>query len=355
VENKTILNNSVIQFGSIIESGFQELLSQQYANSKKVIIVDENTHDHCLEYLLTTFDELTDAEVMLLPAGEENKVLEVCSQVWEALTEYEIGRKDLVINLGGGVVTDMGGFIAAVFKRGIDFIHIPTSLLGMVDAAIGGKTGIDLGPFKNQLGVFSQPIAVFIDPVFLGTLPENQLWNGFAEVLKHALIADPELWNDIKRIRSAEELKKIDLIRRAARVKMAIVDRDELETGERKLLNFGHTVGHALEGFFISREEYIGHGHVVAIGMIIEARLSSQLSGLSSVELSEIEETLGIYPMVQLESEVDIEMIISLMRNDKKNETGEIKGITLERIGTAKYNITYDEALLKDLMIKAFL
>lgn len=153
-------------FGSLAESPLSQIIRRKFPHSKIVIMVDENTHDHCLEYLLTTFEELTEAEVMLLPAGEENKVLEVCYQVWEALSEYQVGRKDLVINLGGGVVTDMGGFIASVFKRGLEFIQIPTTLLGMVDAAIGGKTGVDLGPFKNQIGVFQQPLQVIIDPAF---------------------------------------------------------------------------------------------------------------------------------------------------------------------------------------------
>src|SRR5690606_12666250 len=148
-----------------------DLLTNDYTNSKKVILVDENTHDACLEYLLTAFDGLEDAEVMLLPAGEENKVMEVCFQVWEALSEYGVGRQDLIINLGGGVVTDMGGFIASLYKRGVDFINIPTSLLAMVDASVGGKTGIDLGMYKNQLGVFANPKRVFVDLGFLNTLP----------------------------------------------------------------------------------------------------------------------------------------------------------------------------------------
>src|SRR5690606_19825507 len=164
-----------------------DLLTNDYTNSKKVILVDENTHDACLEYLLTAFDGLEDAEVMLLPAGEENKVMEVCFQVWEAMSEYGVGRRDLIINLGGGVVTDMGGFIASVYKRGVDFINIPTTLLGMVDASIGGKTGIDLGPLKNQLGVFSNPKAIYVDVTFLETLETKDVVNGYAEMLKHAL------------------------------------------------------------------------------------------------------------------------------------------------------------------------
>ena len=355
VENRYILNNPKIEFGELYQGSFQQLLRSEYSAAKKVIIVDENTHDHCLEYVLTSFEELADAEVMLLPAGEENKVLEVCAQVWEALTEYRIGRKDLIINLGGGVVTDMGGFIASVFKRGVHFIHIPTSLLGMIDAAIGGKTGIDLGPFKNQLGVFASPKAIYVDPVFLGTLPEKELWNGFAEILKCGLIADSALWKEASNIRSKEELKDLALIRKAALLKQSIVDMDPYESNERKLLNFGHTVGHALEGFFLSIEETIGHGHAVAIGMLIESRLSFKVGNLSEQQLHEIEETLGIYPMIQLDNEDQIDTIIGLMHNDKKNERNEIRGIRLDSIGEGTVDVTYDPEQLKEIMKSCFL
>ena len=144
------IDQCTIEIGSITSSSFEQLLEERYAKSRKIILVDEHTHDHCLEYLLTSFPSLEEAEVMLLPVGEENKVMEVCFQVWEAMSEYGIVRSDVVINLGGGVVTDMGGFIASIFKRGLDFINIPTSLLGMVDASIGGKNGIDLGAYKKK-------------------------------------------------------------------------------------------------------------------------------------------------------------------------------------------------------------
>ena len=202
-------NNYIVEIGNLTKSSFQNLLSSKYINSKKVILVDENTHDFCLEYLLTTFDELKEAEVMLLPVGEENKVMEVCFQVWEALSEYKIGRKDVIINLGGGVVSDMGGFIASIYKRGIDFINIPTTLLSMVDASIGGKTGIDLGRHKNQLGTFTDPIAIYIDVLFLQTLPQTEILNGYAEMLKHALIFDEAYWNELISITSMNDLLDI--------------------------------------------------------------------------------------------------------------------------------------------------
>jgi 3-dehydroquinate synthase len=340
---------SKLEFGSIEESSFAELLANDYGQSKKIIIVDENTHDYCLEYLITTFEELKDAEIMLLPAGEENKVMEVCFQVWNALTDYEIGRKDLIVNLGGGVVTDMGGFIAAIYKRGVDFIHIPTTLLGMVDASIGGKTGIDLGVYKNQLGVFSEPKKVFIDPIFLETLPSNEIWNGFAEILKHALITERNYWEKLSKVKTEEELKDLDLIEKAARIKEEIVLRDPHESGERKLLNFGHTIGHALEGFLLEREETVSHGHAIAIGMLLESRLSNHIGILPDKDLSEIESVILKFPMIEI-SDDDIDQIIAIMRNDKKNKEGLIKGVLIVEIGKCDYDFTYDEKELKFIL-----
>ena len=212
-----------LEIGSILEGGFQAYL-KTFENQKIVILVDENTHDYCLEYLITSFPELERAEIMLLPCGEENKVMEVCFQVWQAFTEYHVERKDLVINLGGGVVTDMGGFIASVFKRGLTFIHVPTSLLGMVDAAIGGKNGIDLDGYKNQLGTITQPACVFIDSGFLATLPAEEIFNGYAEMLKHALIGDVALWEEIRHIQSEDELIQQEVIVKAIRVKTNIIE-----------------------------------------------------------------------------------------------------------------------------------
>jgi 3-dehydroquinate synthase len=255
-------SNYNIEIGNLVESSFQNLLNDKYVSSKKVIIVDENTHDFCLEYLLTNFEDLKEAEVMLLPVGEENKVMEVCFQVLEALSEYKIGRNDLIINLGGGVVSDMGGFIASIYKRGIDFINIPTSLLAMVDASIGGKTGIDLGRHKNQIGTFRDPKALFVDISFLDTLPQEEVLNGYAEMLKHALIFDTEYWKELTSITSMNDLLNASKIEKSILLKNKVVESDPLEKNNRKKLNFGHTIGHALEGFFLDSES-ISHGHAV--------------------------------------------------------------------------------------------
>lgn len=332
------IEENSIEISRLEESSLRDLLTVRYANSRKIIMVDENTHDNCLDYLLTTFTELEKAEVMLLPAGEENKVLEVCFQVWEAMSEYGIVRSDLIINLGGGVVTDMGGFIASVFKRGIDFIHIPTSLLGMVDAAIGGKTGIDLGSYKNQIGTFEHPKAVYIDPAFLHTLPEEQLVSGYAEMLKHGLIADKRLWelfHTLDPIRLIENEHLIDVIARSVDLKVGIVNEDPKEKYQRKALNFGHTIGHGIEGFCLQNEP-ITHGHAVALGMMAESYLSLKRSLITEREYMEITTYLSqIYDYLVLTEDAKKE-VIHLIQNDKKNDNQGIRCVLLNGIGAVK-------------------
>lgn len=339
-----------IEIGSIENSSFSEYISSNYSDSKIIIMVDENTNDYCLEYMITTFDFLADAEVMLLPEGEENKVMEVCFQVWEALSEYRIGRRDLVINLGGGVVTDMGGFIASVYKRGIDFIHIPTSLLAMIDASIGGKTGIDLGMNKNQLGVFQNPKAIFIDKTFLGTLEPREMVNGFAEALKHGLVRDKALWECLISINNLSEISTDEKIAQIISIKLDIVNADALEKGLRKILNFGHTVGHALEGYYLFKDP-IDHGHAVALGIICESFISNRLGKLSNEEFAEIEKMiLAWFPIPTIKIS-DIPGVLELLHNDKKNHSGKIQCCILERIGLCNYDQPIDEQLFHESLV----
>ncbi|MBI1837664.1 MAG: 3-dehydroquinate synthase [Flavobacteriia bacterium] len=346
---KNIASEYPIELGSLLNSSFHNLLKNKYKNSKIVIIVDENSHDFCLEFLITSFDELKEAEVMLLPTGEENKVMEVCFQVWEALSDYQIGRKDLIINLGGGIVTDMGGFIASIFKRGIDFINIPTTLLGMIDASIGGKTGIDLGPYKNQLGTFTNPKALFIDSSFLGTLPKHELMNGYAEMLKHALICDANHWNELIAIEALEDLITGAFIEKSIRIKNQIVSEDPKEANVRKKLNFGHTIGHGIEGYLLDKEP-ISHGHAVGLGMLAEAFISYQRRILSEEQWLEIERILtAVFPKIEIES-TEIENIISLMQNDKKNFSGEIKGCVLTSIGNCEFDQNFGNKEIEEAL-----
>ncbi|MBM3160219.1 MAG: 3-dehydroquinate synthase [Bacteroidetes bacterium] len=330
-----------VEIGSLLKSSFSSLLDQ-YEKQNIIVIVDENTHDSCLTFLTTNFPELENAEIILLPCGEENKVMEICFQVWNAFTEHGFGRSDLVINLGGGVVMDMGGFIASIYKRGMTFINIPTSLMGMVDAAIGGKTGIDLNQYKNQLGTFAQPKYVYIDTSFLKTLPAEEIFNGYAEMLKHALIRDVEFWNKIKTIHSEDELTTDEIIFHSIKIKASIIEEDPREGGLRKLLNFGHTVGHALESYYMNKTA-ISHGHAIALGMCTEAHISMKQNRLSDLEYKEIEKTLTkIFPMISLAPD-DIQNVIELMYQDKKNDKGNIRCVLLNGIGFAAYDIILTE------------
>ncbi len=319
-----------VEIGSLIDSQFDKLLDDKFANASKIVIVDENTQEHCWPYLLTSFENLKEAEVIVLPTGEQNKSMELCFQVWQALSEYKIKRGDLIINLGGGVVTDMGGFIASVYKRGIPFINIPTTLLSMVDASVGGKTGVNLSPWKNQLGTFTLPEITICDPIFLATLPEFEVRSGRAEMIKHGLISDEQFYKECIK---TEEFTNIDFISRAVQLKADIVDRDPNEKGERKKLNFGHTVGHAIEGYCIQNEIAVTHGDCVAWGMVVEAAISRELVGLDSEVCHSIAtDMFEIYGKAPINDQ-QIEQLIELMRQDKKNTSNYLNCTLIKSLG----------------------
>ena len=338
-----------LEIGSLEESSFSQLL-ESYVNRKKVIIVDDNTHEHCLPYLITTFQELSDAEVILLPEGEENKQMSIAYSVWEALTDYTVSRNDLIINLGGGMITDLGGFIASCYKRGCDFINIPTSLLGMVDASIGGKTGINLGHFKNQIGVFSNPKTVYIDPIFLTTLPDEEMKSGYAEMLKHGLISNKNLFFEI--IEQLENYKELDIefLGVSLSIKNEVVKNDPLEKGLRKILNYGHTIGHVIEGHYMETLN-LSHGHAVAIGMVMEAFLSKKEGKLSEGDYKKIESNILKHFKIPTFSDDDIKSMTEMLINDKKNDSGEIKCCLLSAIGKCSFdNVIPEERFIETFM-----
>ncbi len=338
-----------LEIGNLESSSFSSLL-KEYSSQKKVIIVDENTHEKCLPFLITSFDALSEAEIVLLPAGEENKQMDIAFHVWEALTEYQISRSDLIINLGGGMITDMGGFIASCYKRGVDFIHIPTSLLGMVDASIGGKTGINLGHFKNQIGVFSNPKAVFIDPRFLATLSENEMYSGYAEMLKHGFISSDDLVARVLEQMRSKDGVSIDLLHDCIAVKNEVVKKDPLEKKDRKILNFGHTIGHVIEGYFMDSLK-ITHGHAVAIGMAMESFLSMKMGKLQVEIYKEIEELLlSIYPLPKL-TDLGIQQMTGMLINDKKNKEGKILCCLLNKIGDCTVDNAIEEATFMEVFM----
>jgi 3-dehydroquinate synthase len=326
----------------------QHLKEKRY--SKLFILVDENTHEHCLPLFLSSVEVNQEIEIIEMEAGEVNKTIETCVQVWLALSDLGADRKSLLINLGGGVVTDLGGFIAATFKRGIDFINVPTSLLAMVDASIGGKTGVDLGMLKNQIGVIEQPCMVLVTPQFLKTLDKRQVRSGFAEMLKHGLISSEAYWSELKGKSINDPMDPY--IYRSIQIKNEIVLQDPTEQNLRKVLNFGHTLGHAIESHFLAKDEHTAllHGEAIAAGMVLEAYLSHRLSGLGLHQLEDIKNTiLERYKKVPF-SEADIDAIVSLLKYDKKNSHGVINFVLLKRIGEA----VIDEQVPADLFAEAF-
>lgn len=324
------------------EEGYSYLSSQLLSStySKIFILVDENTSQYCLPNFLANLATEVEIEIIEIENGEEHKNIETCLQLWHSLTELGGDRKSLLINLGGGVVTDIGGFIACTFKRGIDFINVPTTLLSMVDASVGGKNGVDLGQLKNQIGIIREPKAVIVVSSFLETLPQLEMRSGLAEMLKHGLIYDRNYWNKFKNLSDLKSEDLEGLIHESIQIKNKIVSEDLTENGIRKALNFGHTLGHAIESYFLENETKtkLLHGEAVAVGMILESHISYEKKLLSKEEYYEIKYILkDIYDTILFDDE-DIQKIIELLIYDKKNEFGKIQYALLDGIGKIKIN-----------------
>ena len=333
-------------FGNNLNNEINDILKSEYLDCKKIIITDETVFEFWVEDFISSIEELHRAEIIQLPPGEENKTIETCFQVWEALSDYKIGRNDLIINLGGGVITDMGGFIASTFKRGLRFINIPTTLLSQVDASVGGKTGVDLGPFKNQIGVFSNPDHVFIDYKYLSTLEHIQVISGFAEMIKHGLIYSSSHWNNLKSINELSIDSITKYIYDSVSIKHEIVSSDPKEKGARKSLNFGHTIGHAFEGYLLERRETVPHGFAVAWGMLVEAKLSYKKDLISKQDVNLIEECIiSNYPQCTI-SKSSINDLLELMRNDKKNDSDIINFSLINGLGSCKINESIEESVI---------
>jgi 3-dehydroquinate synthase len=316
--------------------------------SKIFLLMDENSLQHCYPKLAANVKVLTDAEIIEIESGEENKNIEICVQVWSTLSERGADRHSLLINIGGGVIGDMGGFIASTFKRGIPFINIPTTLLSQVDASVGGKLGIDLNHLKNEIGVFNNPQAVFVDTSFLATLDKRQVISGFAEIIKHALIADAGYWKKIKQIdvNSLEQLSS--LIETSVAIKNKVVLADPFEKNIRKTLNFGHTIGHAIETYYLDKKDALLHGEAIAIGMICEGYLSNKVVGLSDTDLTELTNyILSVYQPVKIPVDIT-EALLKLMQHDKKKEKGQLNFSLLSSIGKCEINKVVTSDLIKE-------
>ncbi|UXP30798.1 3-dehydroquinate synthase [Reichenbachiella agarivorans] len=304
--------------------------------SQIAVLVDENTEKHCLPKIL---DALPEHFLISIPSGEDNKNLDTCEQVWLALTEAGFDRKALLINLGGGVIGDMGGFVASTYKRGFDFLNIPTTLLSQVDASVGGKLGIDFHGFKNHIGIFCQPENVLIYTDFYKTLPQAEIRSGFAEVIKHGLIYDAKYWEEIKTIDPFDH-DWTAIVSHSIAIKKKVVIEDPFESGLRKILNFGHTIGHAIESHFLEIPgERLLHGEAIALGMICEAYLSYKFTGLSQEQLDEITDFLiQVYEPKAIDPKL-FDEILALTMQDKKNEGGVVQFSLLNEIGKCAINI----------------
>jgi 3-dehydroquinate synthase len=336
-----------IQIGAI-KSSLSTFLKQNVF-SKIIVLTDENTHKYCLPLLKQLLP--VDYQTITIPAGEPHKNLDTCQIIWNALFEAGADRKSLLINLGGGVIGDMGGFCASTFKRGMPFLQIPTTLLSQVDASIGGKLGIDFGHVKNSIGLFANPKTVLIDPNFLQTLSAREIRSGFAELFKHALIHKAKFSiQDLLNAYHQNQMNLAAIIGDSLLVKKHFVEKDPFEKGIRKALNFGHTIGHAVESAALETNEPLLHGEAIAIGMICEAYLSHQMVGLPDADLELIVNTFSkIYPKVDLQN-FDYEQLISLMQQDKKNDGSAINFTLLKKIGSASINhVANEEQIIESL------
>ena len=312
------------------ENSLSKLATSSY--SKVAILVDENTKKDCLNKL-SKFDN---SIIIEIKSGEENKNINTCNFIWEQLTKNNFDRNSLLINLGGGVIGDMGGFCASTYKRGISFIQIPTTLLAMVDACVGGKLGIDFNGLKNQVGLFNNPKTVLINPDFLTTLPRNQLLSGFAEVVKHALISDNNFWKQLTST-PFDSLDWEEIILTSIQIKNKIVLADPLEIGDRKKLNFGHTFGHAIESYYLEEGTPILHGEAVFMGILLETEISS-LSVTAKNEIKNFILSNFALPHLPTNSEIKKYLI-----NDKKNKIGKINFSLLKEIGNCTIDNLFSE------------
>lgn len=319
------------------------------------VLMDEHTRLHC-------FDRLSQIQgVMFKPivigAGEQYKHMETVSYVCDMLLDKNVGRNDILINLGGGVVCDIGGFVASIYKRGIRFINMPTSLLAMTDAAIGGKTGVDMSGYKNMVGTFAKPETVIVDLNFLRSLPESEWRNGMVEAIKHALIGDAKLWEKIIRADQSLsydqrcDMQSWELVCQSIAVKASIVKMDPYEKSIRRYLNFGHTVGHALESWHLLHDDrIIPHGEAVAIGLVCESLISQKICGLDMETVIQIKAVVKqLFPNATI-NPASLNFLLSAMKKDKKSVNGYIPCVVLHEIGKVDFMQEVDP----DLFLESF-
>jgi 3-dehydroquinate synthase len=314
----------------------------------KVFVVTNDSVQPLLEKLLAGLPAATAS--LVLPAGEQYKQLETVQKIWTALHQTGCDRKSLVINLGGGVVGDLGGFAASTYMRGLDFLNVPTTLLAQVDASVGGKTGFNFDGVKNLIGTFDQPVGVVIDPEVLQALPEREFLSGFAEIIKHGLIWDKAYLQQVTSKPPLEfsQSELTDIIARSCEIKVEILSGDVTERGPRKLVNFGHTIGHAIEALCMETDTPLVHGEAITIGMLVEADISQQTGLLAMDDLHHIEKIFATAGLsVTVPPGLSIDAVLQKTYSDKKNDSGKVNYTLLSAIGRAVYDQHVDEAIVR--------
>ena len=312
-----------------------QLLQMIDSHSKTFVLVDGNTINFCLP-LFFEKTRISNFSLIEIPSGENCKSIDTVQKIWSQLVENHADRNSLLINLGGGVVSDMGGFAASCYQRGIDFINVPTTLLSMVDAAVGGKTGVDFHGLKNQIGTFSNPMAVYVDTDFLLTLPVREQKSGLAEMIKYGFISDKSFFD-------AQLPVSQVLVRKAIEAKGRITQSDPNEAGLRKVLNFGHTVGHAIESLFVGTDTQLLHGEAVALGMLPALYLSEIYCGLDKKWTAIYKNIFtNLFDSVKI-TDLDLKSLLELMRHDKKNLGDEIRFVLISEPGKPIVDVAVKE------------
>lgn len=341
----SIINSKIIYSRQVEQELLKWILKY---SQRKIFLATEETVDKLWVSRYNTFLQSHGIKKVVIPAGENNKKIESVSIIWDFLSKNGGDRKSLLINIGGGMLTDLAGFAATTFKRGIDFLNVPTTLLSQVDASVGGKTGINFGGYKNEIGTFKEPVAVLINTDFLSTIDKENFISGFAEMIKHGLIYNPKHLADLEKF----DIENIDydllqkIIRDSVNVKSYFVSNDPTEQNIRKALNLGHTIGHAFESYAMKQNRPILHGFAVAYGMIAELYLSVKKCNFPLQEFEkQTNWLLNLYGKFEI-SENDFEALFELMTHDKKNESGRINFTLLSEIGKIEINQNCDKALI---------
>lgn len=340
-----MMKQSKMIFGGL--SGLsRELQKEEWQGVHYTILLDENTFQYCLPALVSRVEALQEVEFIEVPVGEECKSLEVAAQVWQTLMEGGADRQSVVVNLGGGAVCDLGGFVAAGYKRGIRYINIPTTLLAMVDAAIGGKTAIDFGGVKNSIGHFYPSAMTVIEPSFLDTLPQEEVHSGLMEMVKTAAVLDPVLFKQLTDGFGADNITR-QQITLVARLKSRVAKADPCDHGIRRILNFGHTFGHAIEVY-----SSLPHGIAVGIGMKAAMYLSVHKLNLGEDVFNTYAAWLGQFVDVPRYTLKDVERMLQLMHQDKKNSDGTVLCVLLQTLGAAVIDVDVSDNEIRDVLLR---